>query len=204
MKHNEFWRKHWLEHFVILALIFFIGLTLLFCRKCYFEDFSGSLDRIVAPHEPQQPTMPTTPRVPDERSIPDRRIENGGDCGKFCVSLIWESKDDLDLIVRQPNGTTISVFRNGTTHDRSTEGKLDVDKNVEGTALTNKPIENVTWDNPLMGNYVIRVKLYKQNSTATSIPFKLSFEDDLGRTMTQSGRVSRGVTERTFNISYPF
>ena len=32
-RERDFWTKHWLEHFILLCLVFLIGLTLLFLQK---------------------------------------------------------------------------------------------------------------------------------------------------------------------------
>ena len=213
MKRDKgFWARHWLEHFIILLLVFLIGLTLLFCRRCQEQDYSGALDRVnVSPRIPPivtdtvlPPLAETEPVVPiEEEVIVDRRRDAGGGCGEFCVTLAWQSVDDLDLLIRQPNGRTISVYKNDTRSDVLTGGMLDVDANL-GNRLTTAPVENITWRNPLVGNYAISVKLYQRNSSLTSMPFTLLLKGPNGNTRELTGRVSNQSTKQTFNISYPF
>lgn len=201
-REKDFWVKHWLEHFIILLLLFLIGLALLFCRRCHEQDYSGTLDRVPVPEvevieEPQQ-------EVPiDEDVIVDRRRDAGGGCGEFCVTLAWESLDDLDLIVLQPNGRSISVYDTGRRTDSTTGGELDVDANLAGRPLTSAPVENITWQKPIVGNYVVTVAFYKPKSNS-STPFTLLITGNDVESKQFIGLVTSDAKKQTFNVSYPF
>lgn len=202
-RERDFWTKHWLEHFILLCLVFLIGLTLLFCRRCQDQDFSGALDRVAVPPEVEVISEPENVVPIEEDVIVDRRRDAGGDCGEFCVTLAWQTVDDLDLLIRQPNGKRISVYQDDKRSDVSTGGMLDVDANL-GNSLTTDPVENITWRNPLSGNYTITVKLYKKNSSSASMPFTLLLKGPSGNTRQLTGRVSSQSKQQSFNVSYPF
>ena len=202
-RERDFWTKHWLEHFILLCLVFLIGLTLLFCRRCQDQDFSGALDRVAVPPEVEVISEPENVVPIEEDVIVDRRRDAGGDCGEFCVTLAWQTVDDLDLRIRQPNGKTISIYRGDVSRDLSTGGVLDVDANRDNR-LTTDPAENITWSSPLSGNYTITVQLWKKNSSSASMPFTLLLKGANGNSRRLTGRVSSQSKQQSFNVSYPF
>jgi hypothetical protein len=103
----------------------------------------------------------------------ERRIrEAGGAKGEIEISLSWEDYNDLDLIVREPNGNEI-YFKDKTSHVSG--GKLDVDRNADcSEQKTNTPIEHIVWDRVDIpsGNYTIIVNFYDRCSGGgQSTPF---------------------------------
>lgn len=90
----------------------------------------------------------------------------GAKIGKVTVSLLWSSKDDLDLQVTSPQGDTVSYHNKNT----SSGGHLDVDRQVN--TFVNNPIENIYWDNPPRGKYTVRVNVYTKRSSG-NIPLKV-------------------------------
>jgi hypothetical protein len=75
--------------------------------------------------------------------------------GEVRVSLEWFNYDDLDLHVKEPNGTVIYYGRKSGTKG----GILDVDKNA-GSGTTREPVENIIFKNMgnlLEGVYEVRV-----------------------------------------------
>lgn len=84
------------------------------------------------------------------------------------VTLMWNTKDDLDLHVTPPCGD--KIFH---AHRQSRcGGELDVDKNVGSTTRT--PVENVRWpkDEAPAGSYRVMVRNYSFNEQdPRPIPF---------------------------------
>ena len=107
-----------------------------------------------------------------EEDFIDNRIQDeGGKVGELTFTLIWESKDDIDLFVEEPSGFVIN-FEDGHRESK-TGGKLDIDRNRDSNFLTNKPIENIRWiSNPPAGKYKTSVFLYKKRSNK-DIPYKI-------------------------------
>jgi hypothetical protein len=100
--------------------------------------------------------------------------------GKFNISLTWNTVDDLDVHVKEPNGREIYHLKKQSPSG----GKLTKDLNAD--ALTPTPVENIKWSNrePPNGLFVIEVVGYRQNKKpATEVPFTV--------TVTKSGRVIR-------------
>jgi hypothetical protein len=84
------------------------------------------------------------------------------------VTLVWSNADDLDLIVKSPDGSTVD-FSNKHVSGMS----LDVDMNVSNP-VTN-PIENVRVDqgSATIGSYEIRVDQYRRRGAIRETPFLL-------------------------------
>lgn len=77
-----------------------------------------------------------------------------GHDGKLKITLLWDFPGDLDLHVKEPNGTEI-FYRN--KKDSASGGQLDVDNTAGG----NGSAENIYWENPPKGEYVVSVVYYK-------------------------------------------
>ena len=90
-------------------------------------------------------------------SIKEKVKKAGGNVtGDFRASLAWYNYDDLDLHLRQPNGTEI-FFRYKV--DPGTGGNLDVDMNA-GHGTTRTPVENITYPSRsrmIEGDYTLYV-----------------------------------------------
>jgi hypothetical protein len=89
--------------------------------------------------------------------------------GDVQVTLSWNSTDDLDLWVSDPNGEVI-YYGHSTS---ISNGALDVDANAGCANKTNQPVENIFWPTGQAprGEYVISVNYYAQCETTASIPF---------------------------------
>lgn len=94
------------------------------------------------------------------QSTDAQRLEReGSSTGVINVSLIWNNRHDLDLVVKDPNGELI-YFRNKQARSG---GYLDIDQNASGRSVS-EPIENIKWDQGteiLPGKYEIYVVFYK-------------------------------------------
>mmetsp|Transcript_16622 Transcript_16622/g.48891 ORF Transcript_16622/g.48891 Transcript_16622/m.48891 type:complete len:407 (+) Transcript_16622:98-1318(+) len=85
-----------------------------------------------------------------------RRLEReGAKCGDVTISLMWSTRDDLDLWVTCPSGQRIMY----SSKRSSCGGELDVDMNAGGR-LSDKPVENVFWKGAPTGKYKVEVDLY--------------------------------------------
>jgi len=69
-----------------------------------------------------------------------RRAAAGGELGGLTISLMWDTRDDLDLYVITPAGDTI----NYGNRKSKCGGHLDVDANY--TTKTDTPVENIFWE----------------------------------------------------------
>jgi hypothetical protein len=125
------------------------------------------------------------------------RVTNLG-TGDVQVTLLWDSTNDLDLWVSDPNGESI-----GYSHLTSNSGgALDVDANAGCAGLINQPVENVFWltGQAPRGEYVISVNYYKQCDSVTGTPFTIRLLVD-GQTQEFSGVVNApGETVETYRF----
>lgn len=142
---------------------------------------------------------------PVERSIepldPRDQAEPALGTGDVQVTLRWNSLDDLDLAVLDPNDDTV-FFANTTT---PSGGEIDVDSNAGCTPGYFPPIENIFWDSrtPPEGDYVATVTLYERcHEHSEPIPFELAITVD-GNTVVHSGSVSHQSLRQSFEFSYP-
>lgn len=107
--------------------------------------------------------------------VEDRRIKEGGKRGDVTITLVWNTKDDLDLSVVEPNGDKIWFSK---PHSNS-GGYLDIDKNHSSLDLTNSPVENIFWNEiPAAGKYRVYVTLYEKRTENKEIEFKVRIRKD--------------------------
>ncbi|MEO0537791.1 MAG: pre-peptidase C-terminal domain-containing protein [Cyanobacteria bacterium P01_A01_bin.123] len=93
--------------------------------------------------------------------------------GDLQATLSWDSQDDLDLFVMDPNEEVVTF----STPTIESGGQLDVDANSQCRQSTNSPVENVYWPQGQApsGEYRIGVSLYDRcTNTTESIPFTLT------------------------------
>lgn len=79
--------------------------------------------------------------------------------GDVQVTLIWNTKDDLDLWVTDPEGYSIGY----SSRNSPTGGELDVDANAGCVDyVSNSPIENIFWPDGAapFGEYIIKVNYF--------------------------------------------
>ena len=112
---------------------------------------------------------------------------------KVNISLAWNNRADLDLIVKQPDGNVVSF----KPCEASTCGILDVDANLcdpryPCNNLSDKPLENISWrDQMAVGTYKIYVRLYSTNGPRNQlkpISFTIQITKD-GKTSTIPGLI---------------
>lgn len=111
------------------------------------------------------------------------------------VSLIWNTRDDLDLHVITADGEEIDY----TNKKSRCKGELDVDRNVSGETL--KPVENTRWatGDAKDGSYKVFVRNYAHHDREfhsdgnKAIPFKVELEVH-GQIQTFSGETAAGLT----------
>jgi hypothetical protein len=122
--------------------------------------------------------------VISDTEIDNRRTENDVNPNSTAsVSLAWNDKSDLDLIVEQPDGGAVFF---GPCKGSSC-GTLDLDAN-RCTAMsgcvsgTDRPLENISWNGPMVpGKYVVIVNMYSANSMPAglkTIPFTVRVTKD--------------------------
>lgn len=153
--------------------------------EALFENrHSGSMVSLIAPVDPTAKQLFKWPNgfswsyVGDlADSIKERVKKAGGNVtGDFRASLAWFNHDDLDLHLKQPNGTPIWFAQKV---DSRTGGNLDVDMNA-GSGTTRTPVENITFprrDRMAEGLYVLFVNQYCQRESS-DLGFELEMEFD--------------------------
>lgn len=130
----------------------------------------------------------------------ERLNEAGATEGEITVTLLWNDKNDLDLIITCPSGERLYY-----ANPRACGGTLDVDRNAE-QELTERPVENVYWavGKAPPGNYQVAVHYYARRDTAT--PPQTDFQVRLlqnGQTSLYRGTVAPTATQpvTTFTVS---
>ncbi|MCC5899496.1 MAG: hypothetical protein JJU32_16470 [Phormidium sp. BM_Day4_Bin.17] len=121
--------------------------------------------------------------------------------GDVQVTLRWNTIDDLDLAVTDPNGDT-AFFANPSI---PSGGQLDVDSNAGCMSSFANPVENVFWEsgNAPEGEYVATVSLFTRcNGDRNPIPFELSITLN-GDTQSQTGTVSDQSPSQSFEFVFP-
>ena len=168
---NYFTYRNW----AWILLIFLLSLVLWysFCylelcnRKskcCIVEDYK---QKVLEINDKLDNCCQCSLNIEDE--IRKRRTNYNGKTGNLTVSLIWESVDDLDLSLKEPNGQIIS-FKNRISNSG---GQLDVDMNANFVTV-NDPLENIYYSsNVPKGRYQICVQYFTKNSSLAYVPYKV-------------------------------
>lgn len=122
-----------------------------------------------------QPQGPVTPTAEENRQFDQRLAGAGAATGEITVSLLWNNKNDLDLVVICPSGKLL-YYNNPS----ECGGKLDVDKNVSN--FTDHPVENIYWPSGQApaGSYQVAVKYYarRDSSVAPETSFQVRLLKD--------------------------
>ena len=93
---------------------------------------------------------------------------NGGHFGQLSVSMAWNTIDDIDLAVQEPNGDYIT-FRNKSSING---GTLELD--ITNPSLYSNPVEHIYWNsNPMPGLYKVFVNCYSIRSNFSTIPIRI-------------------------------
>lgn len=124
------------------------------------------------------PEVPAAPeRTPESKAMDERVEERGGKEGKLQFTLVWNTRDDLDLNVNCPGGR-ISSSSDERGPGICGDGIKDIDANrnlVENVSST--PVENVVWASEYPeGEYKIEVIEYKaqpRGGAGNTVPFTL-------------------------------
>ena len=135
----------------------------------------------------------------------DRRKDSAeAHTGKITISLMWSSKDDLDLALEQPDG---EILYYNNKRDDIHEALFEIDRNRFGGVIVDDPIEHIYVQKPARGRYKIYVNWYKNRSQDSEVPYYLwvkhgdkieKFEQSI-----YEARVSSSV-KRDWNIVYEF
>eukprot|EP00438_Fugacium_kawagutii_P024181 Skav230782 [mRNA] locus=scaffold1473:234833:236494:- [translate_table: standard] len=115
-----------------------------------------------------------------QSSVFKERVEsNGGlyDNTAIRATLIWNNCNDVDLHIREPDGTEIFY---GHKRSEGSFGYLDIDRNV-GSSCDARPVENIRWEigrsAPAFGEYEVMVNLYSYDGRAPHhTPFQLEVQ----------------------------
>ena len=115
----------------------------------------------------------TVPVIPDSDVC--GRIEeklDTCDTGDISVSLVWNSKDDLDLAIETPEGRVISWKK----PEGPSGGRLNIDSNRDLDNRTKRPVENISWSSTALppGRYRILARLHdldESDSGGSEIPY---------------------------------
>jgi hypothetical protein len=125
----------------------------------------------VIPSELTEPTVETV--LTNETELNSRLEREGGNTSKLMVSLLWNTREDLDLKVSCPNGNYVNHGRKDGKKNQC--GNLDVDANVASKkgAISAEPVENINLIE-MVGSYEIQVKsVTNDNSLFFGTPFEV-------------------------------
>ena len=125
--------------------------------------------------------------------IIDRLEDAGATKSALMASLMWNTREDLDLSITCPNGG--KVMHSKATLKSSNCGSLDVDANVTGLMkkITDQPIEHILLE-PSLGIYEINVRSIKNKNSVndgSSTAFSIEVNDD-GKIKEFSGEIKPG------------
>lgn len=160
----------------ILIAMFFILVTF-FSRNTWLPVI-GIMTSTPTPTSTSTPTVTPTATAtitpsPMPTNTPTAIVLGTGDVQ---ITLSWNSTNDLDLWVTDPDGEHIS-YRN---RESSSSGRLDVDANAGCSDLVANPVENIFWptgEAPI-GDYIVKVNYYKNCESSLPISYKVIIKVD--------------------------
>ena len=85
------------------------------------------------------------------REFEARKEQHGCENGEVAISLIWDDRNDLNLIVQAPSGEIIHPRKRSSTAG----GVMDVDMNTR--PQSQEPIEHIRWTHATPGEYRVFV-----------------------------------------------
>ena len=116
------------------------------------------------------------------------QIVTEGGRGSLKVNLKWNTYDDLDLHVIDPDG--VEIYYSSKEHRcQDVLGKLDIDANA-GSSHTRTPQENIFWEdgkNAPLGRYMVFVEYYAKKDTFAEVPFTVTVYPDKGQSKVFTG-----------------
>ena len=116
------------------------------------------------------------------------QIATEGGRGSLKINLKWNTYDDLDLHVIDPDG--VEIYYSAKEHRcQDVLGKLDIDANA-GNSHTRTPQENIFWEdgkNAPLGRYKVFVVYYAKKDTFTEVPFTVTIYPDKGQSKVFTG-----------------
>jgi hypothetical protein len=130
-----------------------------------------------------------------------RMNRENANVGPLTFTLLWDNMNDLDLLIRTPNG---EIIHHGNRQS-STGGSLELDMNAKGR--TKRPIENVLWlESAPSGPYHVFVHHHTKHgrlfdSDPTTYAVRISSKNEL---YSSEGRISNGEPVKhvgCFNIA---
>lgn len=141
------------------------------------EQESSNIDEEVTQTEAQIVTIQNTAQIVTE-----------GGRGSLKVNLKWNTYDDLDLHVIDPDG--VEIYYSSKEHlCQGILGKLDIDANA-GSSNTRTPQENIFWEdgkNAPLGRYKVFVEYYAKKDTFAEVPFTVTVYPDKGQSKVFTG-----------------
>lgn len=133
---------------------------------------------------PINPHLPALPKLRQDSSSEDIDLEErleevDASKGDITISLGWNNKNDLDLMVVTPCKDTISYFY---LKEIVCDGLMEFDRNADPERLTKRPFEHVVWKDGKAkeGKYKVLVSYYGNydDEVKTEFEIKITIDDN--------------------------
>lgn len=141
------------------------------------EQESSTIEEDVNQTEVQIATIQSTSQIATE-----------GGRGSLKINLKWNTYDDLDLHVIDPDGVEI-YYRSREHCCQDVLGKLDIDANGD-SSHTRTPQENIFWEdgkNAPLGRYKVFVVYFAKKDSFTEVPFTVTVYPEKGQSKVFTG-----------------
>jgi hypothetical protein len=126
----------------------------------------------VRPLPPVEPPVRAEPTPEERREFVNRLSAAGAATGEITAALLWNSRSDLDLVVRCPAGRQLDY-----QHSAECGGALDVDANAVRDQLSDRPVENAFWPagkaGPGVYEIAVRYAPRKDEANPGETPFQV-------------------------------
>jgi hypothetical protein len=107
-----------------------------------------------------------------QNEIEKRRKRENGRTGEITISLIWETSDDLDIAVEDPNGDWIWYSKK---ENQNIFGQLDIDANA--STIMEFPIENIYINKPIPGRYKVHINWFTNRTKQFEVSYYMQVKN---------------------------
>ena len=120
--------------------------------------------------------------------------------GEITVTLAWNSEDDLDLHLVEPDGNVVYYRRKHSSNG----AELDIDMNAGEENDAENPIENICYRNtPPAGTYKVLVHFFKRKSNLPEIPYTVYVRNGNTKKYFKSVHTTEKEKHLVYEFNYP-
>ena len=165
-------------------------------RRLSTQDQSCNLDSTAPVQKAEVAPAPISPPANQQaqgganQAELDRRLSQKGlpPGADLLISLLWNSKTDLDLMLTCPDGEKVDFRQSQLAHCAAV---LDVDANYPAVKAVSDPVENISVTGSQAGHYSVTVRKVNDQDPAGGTGFRLFIRQNGGAQQSFDGNLAK-------------